>query len=118
MPNMINSLRKENGLSPLRVDSQLTQVAKSHALDMARNGKFSHTGSDGSSYQTRMAKAGVSATSVKTATENVGHGSSDPAVVFPAWAKSSHHRSNALQSNHTRMGIAEAGGYWCALFAE
>lgn len=118
MPSLINQLRTQKGLNTLRVDSQLSQVAKTHALDMARTGKFSHTGSDGSSYFKRLADAGVSNESVKTATENIGNGSSDPALIFPAWVKSSHHRRNATQPNHTRMGVAEASGFWCVLFAE
>lgn len=118
MPTMLNKLRAQKGLKPLRVDSQLTAIAKKHALDMAKTGNFSHTGSDGSSYQTRMARGGVAPASVETATENIGAGSAAPGVIFTAWTKSGHHTSNITQRNHTRMGVAQAGTFWVAIFAE
>ena len=44
--NSINTLRAGGQLSELQYSKKLEKTARRHAEDMARNGFFSHTGSD------------------------------------------------------------------------
>ena len=57
--NQVNAARAAHGFAPLVLDPAVSAVAASHALDQATNGYFSHTGRDGSSRQTRLARGGV-----------------------------------------------------------
>ena len=43
-----------HGLAPLRYNTRLGQAAMTHACDMAQNGFFGHTGSNGSNSQARV----------------------------------------------------------------
>jgi uncharacterized protein YkwD len=58
--NQVNAARAAYGFAPLVLDPAISAVAASHAYDQASNGYFSHTGRDGSSRQTRLARGGVS----------------------------------------------------------
>lgn len=70
----INAYRAENGLPAYNVNSLLSKAAQSHANDMACNNLFGHTGSNGSTIQSRVSDAGYVYSSV---TENV-YGSYPP----------------------------------------
>ncbi|HLT48412.1 MAG TPA: CAP domain-containing protein [Rubricoccaceae bacterium] len=54
-----NDAREAHGLPRLRPDASLTRSARAHSADLARTGRLSHTGSDGSSAADRAARAGV-----------------------------------------------------------
>jgi uncharacterized protein YkwD len=57
--NQVNAARAAYGFAPLVLDAAVSAVAASHAWDQARNGYFSHTGADGSTRQSRLARGGV-----------------------------------------------------------
>ncbi len=57
--NQVNAARAAYGFAPLVLDAQVSAVAAAHAWDQARNGYFSHTGLDGSTRETRLARGGV-----------------------------------------------------------
>ena len=54
----VNTYRSARGLAPLRLNPQLVAAAKTHAIDMARQNRAWHFGSDGSSPVTRVQRAG------------------------------------------------------------
>jgi uncharacterized protein YkwD len=54
-----NDARATQRLRPLRPDAALTRAARAHSEDLARTGRFSHTGSDGSRGDDRAARAGA-----------------------------------------------------------
>ena len=54
----INTLRTQNGLTPLDLNGQLAASAQQHSDDMAATGNVSHTGSDGSSIDSRIRASG------------------------------------------------------------
>ena len=70
----INAYRAESGLPPYNANSQLAKAAQSHANDLACNNLFGHTGSNGSTIQSRVADTGYIYSVV---TENV-YGSYPP----------------------------------------
>lgn len=119
---LINQERINNGLPALAVQSQLTAAARGHSQDMACNGFFSHTGSDGSTARDRIARQGYSASWVG---ENIYGGTmSSPSVVVTWWMNSAPHRANILNINYTSIGVgyvyvstAPYQKYWTANFA-
>lgn len=116
---MINRLRASEGMSALATDPVLQVIALEHSRDMARNRKLSHTGSDGSRYETRLMAAGLSERASLLATENVAYspGSGGADRVFRQLGESALHRRNFLQADHNKIGIADVGGYWTIVMA-
>jgi uncharacterized protein YkwD len=56
---LINGARTARGRPPLQWDAVMTAVAREHAADMMSHGFVSHAGSDGSSPQQRLRRAGI-----------------------------------------------------------
>ncbi len=117
---LINNERAANGLSALSAQSQLTNAARAHSVDMACNDFFSHTGSNGSTMTSRVEAQGYS---YSTLAENVAAGYGSPADVVAGWMSSLGHRANILNPSYTQIGIGYAyysgsnyGVYWTANF--
>ena len=112
----INAYRQQNGLPPLNAHSALVNAAREQALCMARTGRVTHTGCDGSSPADRAARYGYSASILA---ENVGNGPANTGIVG-RWMGSEGHRSNILHEamKHVGAGAACAAGvcYFVALF--
>jgi hypothetical protein len=103
---LVNQRRAEEGLRPLRIQSQLQAAAQGYAEYMARTGVFSHTGRDGSTPFSRMAAAGYRGTLMG---ENIARGFNTAASVMDAWMNSPGHRANILNPGYTDLGIGIAG---------
>lgn len=117
---LINNERANVGVAPLSGQSQLGNAARGHSQDMACNGFFSHTGSDGSSFAVRITRSGYS---YSAAAENIAAGYGDPASVVAGWMGSQGHKDNMLNPNYTEIGIgyiyvagSPYGVYWTANF--
>jgi len=119
----INTYRTQNTLGEYNVNAQLAQAAQAHAQDMACNQLFVHTGSDGSTPQTRVAATGYTASRV---TENV-YGSYpplSPTQVVTWWkfdTTDPNHNKNLISTEYTDIGIGYAFynnyGYYVVVFA-
>ncbi len=101
--DVINAYRKQNGLKPLTINTELTAAAKAHARDLAKWDRISHYGSDGSNPWDRVKRAGYNA---KVAAENVGTGQVNFDEVFKGWQESPGHNRNLLMGDVDNMGIA------------
>jgi hypothetical protein len=113
--NLINSHRAANGLGPLVLQNQLGRTAELHSRDQASTGNSSHTGSNGSTPEQRIAAAGYSASyTAENIYWNSGDGSANAA--FTWWKNSPGHNANMLSTNLTQFGIGRArrsaNGYW------
>jgi uncharacterized protein YkwD len=100
--SMISGYRRNNGLSAVSVDPQLTRLAAEQALAMAARNRLDHN--VGRSFHQRIL-AGYNA---KVAVENIGAGYHTLAEAFSGWRDSPPHRANMLNRSVTRMGIAAA----------
>jgi len=119
----INSYRAQNSLVAYTVNAQLSQAAQRHANDIACNNLFVHTGSDGSTPQTRVAASGYAASRV---TENV-YGSYPPLTPEEAvtWWKLDqtdiNHNKNLISTQYTEIGVGYSFfnnfGYYVVVFA-
>lgn len=105
--NALNAYRTQNGLPNFTVNTLLVRAAQAHANDMACNNLFVHTGSDGSTPESRVAATGYVATSIS---ENV-YGSNPPLTgerVINWWATDTtdpRHNQNLLSSTFTEIGV-------------
>ena len=99
--DLINKQRTANGLSALKIDSQVQRVAKIKAQDMANNGYFSH---NSPTYGTPFEMLQSFKVSYKTAGENIAGNSTNNGAVN-AWMNSSGHKANILNNNFTHTGI-------------
>ena len=113
--NLINQDRKDQGVPPLILDSQLTAVARAHSMDMRDRNFMAHVNPDGNSFSDRLRKAGVS---FRIAGENlaVTIRMSDPATYANSeFLGNTAHRANLLNRRFTRVGVgvARSGSkYW------
>lgn len=99
--NLINAKRKENGLSTLKFDDELQNVARIKAQDMVDNNYFSHTSPIYGSPFNMISSFKIS---YKTAGENIA-GNSTNSGAIEAWMNSSGHKDNILNSNFNYTGI-------------
>jgi uncharacterized protein YkwD len=122
--NAINAYRAQNGLPPYTINAQLTQAAQAHSEDMACNNLFVHTGSNGSTPESRVAASGFQAAYVS---ENVYGRYPAPtgqeAVTW--WATDqtdTRHNENLLSTQYTEIGVGYAFfdnfGYFVVDFVE
>lgn len=119
---LINDFRAANGLPALSLSQSLSVAADAHSVDMATANYLAHTGSDGSSVDQRLEKAGYSLQNNFWG-ENVFAGDQTAAGAFDWWQNSPGHRANMLSSNFKVIGIARsfnAGSqyswYWTTTF--
>lgn len=101
--DIINQYRRDKGLKPLKLNTELTAAAKAHSRDLAKWDRISHYGSDGSNPWDRTKRAGYKA---KLAAENVGTGQVTFEEVMKGWKESPGHNKNLLLSDAEHMGIA------------
>ena len=118
--SLINGERQKNGLPPLNINPLLTAAAQRHSADMACHSILSHTGSDGSYVNTRIADAGYSA----SYSEEIIYAGGGPQTAFDWWMNDKLHRDAILSTKATEMGIGYAfissstyGGYFTVAFA-
>ena len=117
----INAYRAKNGLPAFTVNEKLTDAAQAHSNDMACNNLFVHTGSNGSTAESRASAAGYSG----AVTENVYGRNPAPtgqeAVTW--WAtdpSDSSHNENLLSTNYIEIGVGysffDSFGYYAVVF--
>ncbi|MBX3052274.1 MAG: LysM peptidoglycan-binding domain-containing protein [Caldilineaceae bacterium] len=102
---LINQLRANAGLPPLRVHPLLTLAANLHIQNMTSTGVYGHTGSDGSSVHTRVARTGY-VTSGWNGENWAVYDTVDTSIGW--WMTDPPHRDNVLNASYTEMGIGTA----------
>lgn len=121
--NAVNAYRAQFGMFAYPVNPQLARAAQAHANDIACNNLFVHTGSNGSTVQSRVAASGYKAAYVS---ENV-YGSYPPLSgqdVVNWWKNDKtdpNHNLNLISDTYTEIGIGYAFynnyGYYVIVFA-
>ena len=103
---MINAKRVANGLSALKINDEVQNVARVKAKDMVDSNYFSHTSPIYGSPFDMLKNYGIS---YKTAGENIAGNSSNSGAVN-AWMNSEGHRANILNSsfNYTGIGVVKS----------
>ena len=99
--DLINTKRTEAGLSALKIDSEVQNVARVKAQDMVDNNYFSHTSPTYGSPFDMMKSFGIK---YKAAGENIAGNSSNSGAVN-AWMNSEGHKANILSNNYNYTGL-------------
>jgi uncharacterized protein YkwD len=102
---VVNALRLQSGLAPLRYSDQLEKAADRHARDMVLQGFFSHRGSDGSRLGDRLRRLGYGWCA---AAENIAKGQPSLPMVMQAWQQSPGHRRNILHRGVSEFALVRA----------
>ncbi|MBP3969803.1 serine protease [Bacillus sp. WL1] len=112
---LTNAERAKQGLSALKIDTELSKVARIKSEDMQKNNYFDHNSPTYGSPFDMMKKFGISYTS---AGENIAQGQRTPEEVVQAWMNSAGHRANILNNGFTHIGVGyvESGNYWTQQF--
>ncbi|MCJ8006592.1 CAP domain-containing protein [Lederbergia wuyishanensis] len=113
--DLTNQERAKNGLAPLKVDIELSKVAREKSRDMSANHYFDHTSPTYGSPFDMMKKFGIT---YRSAGENIAMGQQTPQEVVKAWMNSEGHRANILNSSYTHIGVGYVanGNYWTQQF--
>lgn len=115
--DLVNEERKAAGLSLLRENSALNEVAMARAIESTTS--FSHQRPNGEQWKTVYSEAGITC---RCAGENLARKQKTPEKVMSDWMGSDSHRSNILNRDVTEIGTAvvkaENTYHWVQVFAD
>ncbi|KAJ2313966.1 hypothetical protein H4S02_009487 [Coemansia sp. RSA 2611] len=114
--DIVNQLRRDAGLLPLKIDDRLNQVAQEHSEYMAKIHELTHEDPAGPIGQ-RVTDKDVRWTAVG---ENVASGPLEVDFVVSLWSGSAGHNANMLGNyNYVGFGLASDGHtpFWTQVFA-
>jgi uncharacterized protein YkwD len=113
---LTNQERANHGVPAFAWSDAIGRAARNHSQDMAINDMLGHTGSDGSSVETRLRREGVSGFNIAGENAFMSSGGATPASRVQGWMDSPGHRSNILNRRLTHMGVGsyfvEVGTGW------
>ena len=111
---LINKERRQRGRGSVDSNSKLADTASAHSRDMIASGRFSHTGSNGSSPNERVRKSDyLRGTSNWGMGETIGYqtgGGASPRRIVAGWLNSPAHRSIMLGRRYRDVGIGVKRG--------
>ena len=115
MVRLVNEIRRSNGLPELKLNEELSRVARIKSEDMAKNNYFSHNSPTYGSPFDMMKRFGIS---YRTAGENIAKGQRSAKAVVDAWMNSEGHRANILNPSFTQIGVGftSNGYHWTQMF--
>lgn len=116
MLDAVNALRQAGGAPSVKLSSQLTAAAKTHALDMSTQNRPWHFGSDGSSPLDRVARAGYTGRLIG---ENISETFETELETLAAWMDTDETRQVILDKRARDLGFAwhqeSSGKIWWTL---
>ena len=116
----VDRKRERQGLPELRVSSAMTDAARYHARNMARQNFFDHIDRDGNGPSERVA---MFTNRNWLVGENIGAGYRNGREACRDWMSSSGHRANILDPGYDAFGVGFASGgslgrYYVQVFGE
>ena len=105
----LNAIRHQYGLVPLRPASSLAAAARQHSVEMATRGYFSHTSSNGTTFDKRIARFyPMGKYGFWSVGENLLWSSPDvdPAGALRMWMNSPEHKANILNAKWRQIGVS------------
>ena len=115
---LTNLERKYAGLPPLKINWELSRVARYKSKDMKELNYFSH---DSPTYGSPFTMINNFKIPFRTSAENLAAGQRTPKEVVNAWMNSQGHRANILKKEVSEIGVGyvnggEYGHYWTQMF--
>jgi len=102
--DLVNERRSQHDAGSVTCDPKAGRAAAIHAEDLCHHGRFSHTGSDGSSMVDRARRIDLE---FRTLAENIAKGQQTADAVVREWMNSPGHRKNILNDDFDRVGVAK-----------
>ncbi len=99
----VNALRQARGLAALQLSSELTAAAKTHALDISRQNRPWHFGSDGSNPIQRVQRTGYTGAMIS---ENLSETFETDTETLEAWMRDPVTRTGILHPNARNIGFS------------
>lgn len=103
--SIINGYRAKEGIAPLSLSTELTEIASARAEEIAWSGKHSHTRPNGKNCSSILKEAGITK---GIAGENIGWGYASVEDVCQAWKDSETHYENIMNPEFVKIGIGIA----------
>ena len=117
---LVNEEREKAGVSPLKLDSELTKAAQSRAMELKE--VFSHTRPNGENFRSILDEMGIESS---YAGENIMSGTVKTSEgVVSIWMGSEGHKKNILNPNYNYLGVGRISGsdsshaYWVQIFSK
>ncbi|MEE2756676.1 MAG: CAP domain-containing protein [Myxococcota bacterium] len=110
---LINKHRTKNGFKPLKHNIELTQIALSHARELAKSKSLSHASPDTGTLTTRVRRRGLNPLFVA---ENLADASTAE-TALQAFLDSPGHARNLVIESLTDVGVAYVGRYFVVTLA-
>lgn len=111
--SLINRHRVRHGHTPLRQNSKLTQIARSHAQELSQSKSLSHASPETGTLTTRVRNGGLAPQFVA---ENLANAST-PEAALQAFLESPGHARNLVLEGLTDAGVAYVGRYFVVTLA-
>lgn len=103
--DIINGYRAKEGIAPLTLSDELTEIACARAEEIAWSGEHSHTRPNGKKFSSILKEAGITK---GIAGENIGWGYATVEDVCQAWKDSQTHYENIMNPEFVEIGIGIA----------
>jgi len=116
--DIVNQRRAEAGLAPLKMNWEVSRVARYKSQDMIDKKYFAHQSPTYGSAFNMMENFGIKFTA---AGENIAYGQKTPEEVMTSWMNSAGHKANILSSAYNQIGVGAAKAsngtlYWTQMF--
>jgi|SRR5438477_12717 len=105
----VNVIRREHGLSPVKLNQSLATAASSHSDEMASDGYFDHASFDGTAFWKRIGHwYGQGSYTFWSVGENLlwSTPETDAPKAVRLWMASKPHRANILNATWREVGVA------------
>lgn len=107
----VNEYRQVHGLTPVRTDPAVVQVAQEQSDAMAKQHRLEHDAAGDFGARTKVIRG------AKSAAENIAYGRLDFQRTLQQWINSPGHNKNLLMRSGKRMGVGVASSskgvpYW------
>ena len=99
----VNAIRSASGLVPLELSAQLNAAAKTHSIDMAKQQRPWHFGSDGSSPIDRVVRTGYPG---KMLGENISETYENDTEILQVWMRDQDAKSSILNPDARFLGLS------------
>ena len=99
----VNAFRQASGLTELQLSAELNAAAKTHALDISRQNRPWHFGSDGSSPIQRVQRTGYVGLMLS---ENLSETFENDSETLEAWMRDPFTRAGILNPNARNVGFS------------
>lgn len=115
---LVNVERGKAGLPSLKLNWELSRVARVKSQDMSDKNYFSHNSPTFGSTFSLIGKYGIV---YSAAGENIAYGYNTPAAVMNGWMNSPGHRANILGKQYNQIGVGMVKNskgqiYWTQIF--